>query len=128
MEFKELFWISFEKEFCHLEIIYFYCQGFTLLKRTVLYFPLNQNKNTVTNKEHENLSPRHEKQRWEMTWNLVYSRMVQLFSQIASIELNVNKIIITKSKNINYSDPPLIFRSSLSSWWGKHGWQTYFYL
>ena len=53
-----------ERSFCNLEIIYFYHQGFTLLKRaTFWYFSLNQKKNTVTKKEHGNLSPRHQKQR-----------------------------------------------------------------
>ena len=45
-----------ETNFCHLEIIYFYHQGFTVLKRTTFwYFPLNQKKNPVANKEHQNL-------------------------------------------------------------------------
>ena len=38
----------------------------------------------------------------------------------ASIELIVNKIIITKSENKNHSDPPMIPGSSLNSWGGKH--------
>ena len=56
-----------ERSFCNLEIIYFYHLGFTLLKRTTFWnFPLNQKKNTIANKKHENLSPRHQKQRKEM--------------------------------------------------------------
>ena len=50
--------------FCNLEAIYFYHQDFTLLKRTTFwYFPLNHKKNTVKNKEHRHLSPRHQKRR-----------------------------------------------------------------
>ena len=54
-----------EMSFFHSEKIYFYPQSFTF---GILHWT---RKNTVTNKEHQNLSPRHQKQRWEMMWNLV---------------------------------------------------------